>query len=142
MVIIIIVQALYAVRLWRLTRISKGSFKGKIVPWIVTLLVIAALAICIAVSKLIYTIDYFTPTDLIKCAVFCALITPSVVDVLIVASLCSTLAKLRTGFEKTDSVLKSLMLYIINTGVLTSICPLAAIALYAAYPRNLILNFQ
>jgi hypothetical protein len=100
-----------------------------------------------------YTIKDFTQLDLIKVsssvghylkqaangfkwATLLALITASVVDFLIAASLCFTLARLRTGFEKlvcfagklliaeshctrTDSILKSLMLYVINTGVLT-----------------------
>ncbi|KIM71149.1 hypothetical protein PILCRDRAFT_759636 [Piloderma croceum F 1598] len=119
MVTIVTVQALYAERLWKLAKIRRHDFRSKIVPWIVTLLVIAATGICIAVSKLIYTIKDFTQFDLIKWATFLALITASVVDILIAASLCFTLAGLRTGMENTNSVLNSLMLYFLNTGVLT-----------------------
>jgi len=140
MVTIVTVQALYAVRLWKLTQIDRCNrgLKSKILPSIVSLLVIIATGICIAVSKLIYTIKDFTQLDLIKWATFLALITASVVDFFIAASLCFTLARLRTGFEKTDSMLKSLMLYVINTGVLTSLCSLTALSLYAAYPHNFI----
>ncbi|KIM85099.1 hypothetical protein PILCRDRAFT_817951 [Piloderma croceum F 1598] len=138
MVTIVTVQALYARRLWKLAQIGGPGFKSKIVPWIVTLLVIAATGICIAVSKLIYTIKDFTQFDLIKWATFLGLITASVVDILIAASLCFTLRRLRTGMAKTNSVLNSLMLYFLNTGVLTSLCSLSAVSLYAAYPHNFI----
>ncbi|KIM90319.1 hypothetical protein PILCRDRAFT_812062 [Piloderma croceum F 1598] len=138
MATIVTVQALYAVRLWKLTKIDRYDFKSKIIPTIVTFLVIAAFGISIAVSKLIYSIKYFTQFDLIKWATFLALVTASVVDILIAASLCFTLARLRTGFERTDSMIKSLMLYVINTGVLTSLCSLTALSLYAVYPHNLI----
>jgi len=140
MITIVTVQALYAVRLWKLTQIDTydRNLKSKVLPSIVSLLVIIATGICIGVSKLIYTIKDFTQLDLIKWATILALITASVVDFLIAASLCFTLARLRTGFEKTDSILKSLMLYVINTGVLTSLCSLMALSLYAAYPHNFI----
>jgi len=138
MVTIVTVQALYAVRLWKLTKIDRYDLKSKIMPSIVTLLVIAATGISFAVSKLIFKIKDFTQMDLIKWATFLALITASVVDVFIAVSLCFTLARLRTGFEKTDSMLKSLMLYVLNTGVLTSLCSLTALSLYAVYPHNFI----
>jgi len=138
MVTIVTVQALYAVRLWKLTKIDRYGLKSKIIPTIVTLLLIAGFGISIAVSKLIYSIKYFTQFDLVKWATFLALVTASVVDILIAASLCFTLARLRTGFERTDSMIKSLMLYVINTGVLTSLFSLTALSLYAVYPHNLI----
>ncbi|KIM90033.1 hypothetical protein PILCRDRAFT_84795 [Piloderma croceum F 1598] len=97
-----------------------------------TSLVIGATAICVDFAKM----------DLIKWSNILALTTASAVDVLIAVSLCFTLARLRTGFEKTDSMLKSLMLYVLNTGVLTSLCSLAVVSLplfkYVAYPHNFI----
>jgi len=85
-----------------------------------------------------YTIHDFTDMEQIKWATFLAMITGSVVDAIIAASLCFTLARLRTGFARMDSMLNSLMLYILNTGVLTSICSITAVSLYAVYPRSFI----
>ncbi|KAL6298010.1 hypothetical protein BKA93DRAFT_106248 [Sparassis latifolia] len=59
-------------------------------------------------------------------------------DVFIAASLCFLLKKHRTGFTQTDSVLRVLMLYTINTCALTSICTIVCLIVYAATPA---LNF-
>ncbi|KAI0701759.1 hypothetical protein C8Q76DRAFT_240747 [Earliella scabrosa] len=59
-------------------------------------------------------------------------------DVLIAASLCFLLAKRRTGFARTDSTVRVLMLYSINTGGLTSLCALLCLLTYASMPNNFI----
>lgn len=48
-------------------------------------------------------------------------------DTIIAASLCYLLYTNRTGYRRTDSLLNTLMLYTVNTGIITSICSLAAI---------------
>ncbi|KAG1879085.1 hypothetical protein F4604DRAFT_1752822 [Suillus subluteus] len=48
-------------------------------------------------------------------------------DVIVASSLCYLLAISRTGFSSTDSLITKLMVYIINTGCLTSICSMVAV---------------
>ncbi|OCB86989.1 hypothetical protein A7U60_g5961 [Sanghuangporus baumii] len=50
--------------------------------------------------------------------------------------LCYYLAKDRTGFKTTDTKLNSLMLYIISTGLLTSLCAICCLILFAAAPHG------
>lgn len=62
----------------------------------------------------------------------------AVVDVLIAASLCTLLQRSRTGFKKSDSMISKLMLFTVNTGLLTSIFAVLSLATFLAYPNTLI----
>ncbi|KAM5539780.1 hypothetical protein V8D89_006593 [Ganoderma adspersum] len=60
-------------------------------------------------------------------------------DVYIAIVLCYLLYKARTGFNKvTDSLINVLLLYTVNTGLLTSVFALACFITYAAMPDNYI----
>ncbi|KAK7680559.1 hypothetical protein QCA50_016341 [Cerrena zonata] len=62
-----------------------------------------------------------------------------VVDAFIAISLCIYLWQSRTGFSmRTDSLVALLMVYTVNTGLLTSIFSLACFITYAAMPKNYI----
>ncbi|KAH8829263.1 hypothetical protein DL96DRAFT_1040808 [Flagelloscypha sp. PMI_526] len=60
------------------------------------------------------------------------------VDVLISGSLVIFLALSRTGFRQTDSVISKLILFFVNTGLVTSLCAVASIIALLARPRALI----
>ncbi|KAI9460427.1 hypothetical protein HD554DRAFT_2028738 [Boletus coccyginus] len=59
-------------------------------------------------------------------------------DVLIAASLCILLQRSRTGFRRSDSLINKLMLFSINTGLLTSICAIASLVSIIAWPDTFI----
>ncbi|KAI0946477.1 hypothetical protein AcW1_009927 [Taiwanofungus camphoratus] len=59
-----------------------------------------------------------------------------VADLIIATSLCVLLKRIRTGLPRTDSILRVLMLYTINTGVLTSLCAISCLVAYATMPDN------
>lgn len=59
-------------------------------------------------------------------------------DTIIAASLCYLLYTNRTGYRRTDSLLNTLMLYTVNTGIITSICSLAAIIALKTSPHTFI----
>ncbi|TDL15906.1 hypothetical protein BD410DRAFT_902340 [Rickenella mellea] len=59
-------------------------------------------------------------------------------DILIAVSLCYFLHKSRTGFARTDTVITMLMVYAINTGLLTSIFATLSVIFYAAMPGNFV----
>ncbi|KAF8813505.1 hypothetical protein BYT27DRAFT_6374264 [Phlegmacium glaucopus] len=59
-------------------------------------------------------------------------------DVLIAASLCVLLDHSRTGFKSTDSLVNILMLYTINTGLLTSVCAMACFVTFSIWPSQFV----
>ncbi|KAG1724020.1 hypothetical protein EDB19DRAFT_324044 [Suillus lakei] len=61
----------------------------------------------------------------------------AVVDSAIAFTLCLYLRKRRTGMNRTDSILNRLLLYSINTGVVTSIFAILVIIMFLGLPTNL-----
>ncbi|KAH9963661.1 hypothetical protein BJV74DRAFT_890465 [Russula compacta] len=59
-------------------------------------------------------------------------------DILIALSMCWCLYRNRTGFARTDSMIKTLMIYIISTGTLTSVLASATLISFAISPTTLI----
>lgn len=59
-------------------------------------------------------------------------------DMLIAYAQLVVLKQWRTGFRNTDSVLRILMLYCINSALLTSLCALGNLITFAAFPGTLI----
>ncbi|PFH46015.1 hypothetical protein AMATHDRAFT_51331 [Amanita thiersii Skay4041] len=57
-------------------------------------------------------------------------------DILIASSLSVSLSKSRTGFKSTDSLVNILILYAINSSLLTSMCSVACFVTYAIWPTN------
>ncbi|KAJ7352154.1 hypothetical protein DFH08DRAFT_858037 [Mycena albidolilacea] len=62
----------------------------------------------------------------------------SAADLIIAASLSYYLLKSRTGIKTTDSVVNKLILYAMNTGLLTGICVLIDMICFLTMPKNLI----
>ncbi|EED79741.1 predicted protein [Postia placenta Mad-698-R] len=60
------------------------------------------------------------------------------IDTIIAASLCFLLCISRTGYRRTDSLINTLMLYTVNTGIITSLCSLAAIIAMKTSPHTFI----
>lgn len=59
-------------------------------------------------------------------------------DVLITVFLCSFLQRSRTGFHQSDNLINRLMLFSINTGLLTSICAVMSLISIVAWPDTFI----
>ncbi|KAF9510616.1 hypothetical protein BS47DRAFT_1347742 [Hydnum rufescens UP504] len=57
------------------------------------------------------------------------LTTQAITDIVIAAFMCLLLRRRRTGFQKTDSVLKHMVLYTISTGLVTSVLSCICLAL-------------
>ncbi|KAH7923814.1 hypothetical protein BV22DRAFT_1130327 [Leucogyrophana mollusca] len=131
--IIYAVHLLYVQRLWIL---SRG--RSRILPSIITAIVVLGSAVAITLVWAVYKCHVFTDLIGIEWSTFLTLGTISVVDMLIAASMCYLLTTARTGFSRTDSFITKLMVYILNTGLLTSLCSLTAIITCAAMPRNFV----
>ncbi|KAG6832648.1 hypothetical protein H0H87_001021 [Tephrocybe sp. NHM501043] len=59
-------------------------------------------------------------------------------DFLITTSLCLALNKHRSMFQGTNSLISIIILYTINTSLLTTICALVALIAAASWPKNMI----
>ncbi|KAH9475728.1 hypothetical protein JR316_0011287 [Psilocybe cubensis] len=62
----------------------------------------------------------------------------TVVDVAIAASLCIMLHNARTGFRRSDTIITKLIIFVVNTGVLTTCCAVASLICLIASPKSLI----
>ncbi|EIW64838.1 uncharacterized protein TRAVEDRAFT_42251 [Trametes versicolor FP-101664 SS1] len=58
-------------------------------------------------------------------------------DILICASVCVLLARRRTGYAATDTIVRKLIMYAVSTGLLSSICALLCLITYLTMPDNL-----
>ncbi|KAI0635133.1 hypothetical protein C8Q77DRAFT_682550 [Trametes polyzona] len=85
-----------------------------------------------------FSIPSFTDLAEISDILYLSLGTGVAADVLIAASMCALLAQRRTGFSRTDSMVRVLILYSINTGALTSLCALLCLVSYATMPNNFV----
>ncbi|KAF8548702.1 hypothetical protein OG21DRAFT_1489164 [Imleria badia] len=59
-------------------------------------------------------------------------------DVLIAALLCTLLQRSRTGFRRSDTMINKLIVFSINTGLLTSVCAVASLISIAAWPDTFV----
>ncbi|CAE6483644.1 unnamed protein product, partial [Rhizoctonia solani] len=69
----------------------------------------------------------------------------AVCDVLIVCSLSTILIMHRTGFKRTDMIINRILIFTINTGLLTSVVATIDLVLFCSMPTNfshLVPNFQ
>ncbi|EDR06505.1 uncharacterized protein LACBIDRAFT_299960 [Laccaria bicolor S238N-H82] len=57
-------------------------------------------------------------------------------DLVIAASLCTLLHRSRTGFHRSDTIITKLIVFSINTGLLTSLCALASLVSTLAGPTT------
>ncbi|KAG2088753.1 uncharacterized protein F5147DRAFT_44025 [Suillus discolor] len=131
---IFVEHLLYVYRIWT---VSEG--RSKVLPITVGVVVVLTSSVSIAIIWLIYQ-EVHVMTDLIKIVwiLYTYFGVVAFVDILIASSLCYLLATFRTGFPRTDLFISKLLIYIINTGCLTSMCSMAAIITCAVMPRNYI----
>ncbi|KIK39353.1 hypothetical protein CY34DRAFT_339326 [Suillus luteus UH-Slu-Lm8-n1] len=91
-----------------------------------------------ALIWVLYRCRVFSDLIKIEWSTYMALGATTFADVVIASSLCYLLATSRTGFSSTDSLITKLMVYVINTGSLTSICSMIAMITCAVMPNNFI----
>ncbi|KAG1879067.1 hypothetical protein F4604DRAFT_551382 [Suillus subluteus] len=129
---IVVGHLLYVHRIWT---VSKG--RSKVLPITVGIAVVLVSGLAIAVIWCIYQ-EIHAASDMVKTEwiTYVYLGTVAFVDVLIASSLCYLLATSRTGFSKMDLFVTKLMIYIISTGCLTSMCSMTVIILCAVMPNN------
>ncbi|TBU45436.1 hypothetical protein BD309DRAFT_715918 [Dichomitus squalens] len=126
------VRSIFCHRVWRL---SNGNWPLAIAIMVSSLTVFGG-SIAFAVKS--FGVGTFAGFSKIADILYVSFGAGVVADVLIAGALCTILARCRTGFRKTDSVVRTLIMYSINTGLLTSLCALSCLITYATMPNNFI----
>lgn len=138
-VIILLVQSLYAHRVWFLGGFRRGYFK---LAYLVALLLAGGFAVGILLAYAIYTVDTFDDLTHISWAINTSLAASTTIDFSIAAAMCYYLdgTMKNTAFEKTglDSRISALMQYTLGSGLLTSACSLSVLFTYNLMPNNFI----
>ncbi|KAK0474410.1 hypothetical protein IW261DRAFT_1498858 [Armillaria novae-zelandiae] len=133
--IVVYVQGLYAIRLWKL-----GRHFHKFLPWLVFLAVAASLGAGIFVIYDIFMTSNFSVIATIKASIYTVFTTVAVTDFVIALMMCYYLHKSRaaTNFSSTASLLLNLMRLIVVSGLATSACSLLTLISFIMWPNTLI----
>ncbi|KAL0578167.1 hypothetical protein V5O48_003833 [Marasmius crinis-equi] len=128
-----IVQSFFTWRIWTLRKnipITAGIF----------LLVLSALGTSIAfvaqgMSQQLDTFEKFKELQALSMSVN---VTAAVTDIAICVAMCTLLNASKTGFSWSNSIINRLMLFSINTGILTAACAVASLIFILAVPNALV----
>ncbi|KAK7460660.1 hypothetical protein VKT23_009375 [Stygiomarasmius scandens] len=127
-----LVQLFYTVRVWRLS--NKNWFLAIFIlvmvlgdaacgtAWVIISLLRETFQDLLGISGLTMTINVLS----------------AAADVVIAVALCFLLQKSRTGFTRTDTIINKLILFVVNTGLATSLCAVASLISLLASPDTLI----
>ncbi|GJE98226.1 hypothetical protein PsYK624_144510 [Phanerochaete sordida] len=126
------VRGIFAYRVWL---VSQGK-RLLLIAIIVPSLLCFACSIAFPIRGL--QIGTYAGFAHISWILYTAFITGVIADTTIALSLCYFLAKRRTGVRRTDSIVRILMIYSVNTGVLTSLCAICVLVTYAVMPSNFV----
>ncbi|KAK0185037.1 hypothetical protein F5146DRAFT_1144750 [Armillaria mellea] len=136
MLIISGVQALYAVRIWKL-----GRHFHVVLPWFIFLALAVTFGTGVYVMYDTYTLATFTTLEIstIKVSIYTVSSTMAGADFIIAGTMCFLLHKGRsmTNFSSTTRIIKGLMRLVVMSGILTSACSLFIVVAYAAWPNTL-----
>ncbi|KAF8186284.1 hypothetical protein BJ912DRAFT_880358 [Pholiota molesta] len=127
-----LVQTFYTMRVWRLSRrnyfLAGGIFffivstVGCGTAWVILSMQFETFKQLLTITPLTITINALS----------------TFVDVAIAASLCILLNQSRTGFKRSDSIINRLIIFVVNTGVLTSCCAVASLICLIASSHSLV----
>ncbi|KAJ4482237.1 hypothetical protein J3R30DRAFT_2145227 [Lentinula aciculospora] len=128
-VIALLVECFFARRVWLM---SANLY---------LVIVIVILAVVHFVLGIVFTVDSFR---LVSSTEFGNLIwvtsagigSAAAADVIIAGALCFYLSKSRTGFKKTDSLISTLIVYSLTTGLITSFIGVVIVVTFATMPNN------
>ncbi|KAI0788185.1 hypothetical protein C8Q74DRAFT_663480 [Fomes fomentarius] len=106
---------------------------------VIGLLLLTETGFCLAATvETFIAITFEAYTEHFKWIIPCSLGTAVVIDAVTTSTLTYYLHQCRTGFKRTDSLIDILMVYTINTGLLTGLLNLAAMLAATFSPRTLI----
>jgi len=127
-----IVRTIYARRVWKISNQSVT---------IITLVGIATLTAFgggFAYATKGFELQTFARISQISYLMYLTLGSAVVADLLIAGTICFHLGRSRTGCKRTDSIANVLILYTINSGLVTTICSVACFITYTIWPQRFI----
>ncbi|EIM81689.1 uncharacterized protein STEHIDRAFT_125199 [Stereum hirsutum FP-91666 SS1] len=119
---------------WRTWRLSKNYF----VTGCIVILASIHFGLGVVFTVKAFEIKEFSRYDTLLWIACTGLGSAAVADMLIAVTMCWYLYQSRTGFPSTDSMIKTLMLYSLNTGLLTSLIALSCVITYAVMPLTFV----
>ncbi|EMD40024.1 hypothetical protein CERSUDRAFT_81328 [Gelatoporia subvermispora B] len=127
-----VVKSCFAMRVWRFSKCNVP------VTGLIVILTLAQLG-----WACVYTVKAFQLPDLahvddLKLVGSLSLALGVATDIVTAAALCFFLRGLRTGYSQDDSLVNTLTIYAVNTGILTSAISLCTLILYDIMPDNFI----
>nr|GAT61038.1 NAD(P)-binding protein [Mycena chlorophos] len=132
-VIILLVQGLYAYRVWKLSGIHNG-----VLGYLVAAVVLGGFAIGIVTAVEVYGLDVFADVTTISWAIEASLATSTTIDFLNAAAMCFYLAKSKGSGSALNSRISGLINYTLSCGVFTSACSISTLIAFILMPYNMI----
>ncbi|KAJ7022348.1 hypothetical protein C8F04DRAFT_1402413 [Mycena alexandri] len=132
-VIILLVQSLYAYRVWLL-----GGYHHGVLGYLVAAVVLGGFAIGMVLAYETYTVDNWSETGDIAWAVESSFAASTLIDVVISIAMCFYLRKSKGRESALNSRISTLMQYTLSCGVFTSACSIACLFTFILMPNNLV----
>ncbi|EIW85604.1 hypothetical protein CONPUDRAFT_162771 [Coniophora puteana RWD-64-598 SS2] len=136
---VLVVYSVHCLYAYRLYLLSRGRRIYEKFVYLACFIVLLGAGVAISLCWAVYRANvYPTLVTQTRWATYMALGSMVVIDFMLASSMCYLFQVSRTGLRSTDSILKKLMRYVIQTGVLTSLCSLSAVICLAAMPGNFV----
>ncbi|TFK75054.1 hypothetical protein BDN72DRAFT_832769 [Pluteus cervinus] len=117
----LLVQSFLTMRVWRLSNRNVWATS------LVLILVLGEFGCVVAFTSMALHFRTFEELARLKYLSITVNALAAAGDVLIAAILCTLLHRSRTGFHRSDTMINKLILFAVNTGVLTSLCAIASL---------------
>ncbi|KAK0209248.1 hypothetical protein DFS33DRAFT_1380729 [Desarmillaria ectypa] len=132
---ILLVDIVYAVRIWML-----GRFFHKTVPWLIAVVIAGTTAVVINEIHAIYTIKTYQDSAKVSKSIEALLATTAGVDIIICGAMSFYLLKSRSisNFSSTTKPLLVLSRFVIVSGLATTICAVTILITFVAIPGSLV----
>ncbi|KAH9850485.1 hypothetical protein C2E23DRAFT_312878 [Lenzites betulinus] len=127
-----IVRGIFGYRLWKL------SNHNWVMPAIIAFFSVFIVVDATYFSVKLYSIPLYSDISAFSWSLYLGLSVEATVDLIVAITQCLLLKGFETGIRRTDMVIRVLITYTINTGILTSLCAFGALVAYAADPTKFI----
>lgn len=132
-VVVLIVQSLYAYRVWIL-----GGYHRGLLGYFVIAVVAGGFAIGIILAYQVSTVNLYTELGAISWAINASLATSTAIDFMIAAAMCFYLRKSKGTQAQLNTRISRMMQYMLSSGLFTSACSLSAMFSYILLPDTFI----
>ncbi|KAK0478601.1 hypothetical protein EDD18DRAFT_542082 [Armillaria luteobubalina] len=133
--LILLVDIVYAVRIWML-----GRFFHKTVPWLIAVVIAGTTAVVINEIHAIFTIKTYQDSVKVSKSIEALLGTTAGVDILICGAMSYYLLKSRSisNFSRSSKPLLVLSRFVVVSGLATTICALTILITFVGIPGSLV----